>query len=253
MSLVDLQRDMRTWLQSGDAAAMGAPAIRAGLAVYQNNYHAQLMDCLESSFPATRDWLGEAVFQAAAARHIDAVPPSSWTLDAYPRDLPTTLRHLYPDDAEVAELATLELALAEAFVAADSDVLNATRLAGVDWDRAVLRFVPSFDIHEVSSNAPAIWFAIIDGDQPPAAEMLPDAAALLVWRYEGVSRFRTTDRTEMHAILRAWAGAPFADVCTDLVDDLGEAEGVDEAGRWLGQWIGEGLIMTIEGELPCVD
>lgn len=253
MRLIDLQRDMRTWLHSGDAAGLSAPAMRAGLAVYQNNYRAQLIECLETSFPVTRDWLGDATFRSAAACHIDALPPSSWTLDAYPRDVPAMLGRLYPDDAEVAELATLELALAEAFVAADADVLDAPRLAGVDWDRAVLRFVPSFDVHDVSTNAPAIWSAIINGDRPPAAAMLPETAGLLVWRQDDVSRFRTTDRTEMQAILRARAGAPFADLCTYLVDDLGEAEGVAAAGRWLGQWIGEGLITTIEGESPCVD
>lgn len=253
MTLIDLQRDMRTWLQTGDTASLDVPAMRAGLAVYENTYRVQLIDCLETSFPATLDWLGHAAFRSAAAHHVDMVPPSSWTLDAYPRYFPATLGRLYPDDAEVAELSTLELALAESFVAADADVLDAARLAGVDWDRAVLRFVPSFDIHAVTSNAPAIWSAIIDGDRPPVPEMLPEAAGLLVWRHDGVSRFRTTDRTEMQAILRARAGAPFTDLCTYLVDDLGEAEGVAAAGRWLGQWIGEGLITTIEGDLPCVD
>ncbi len=253
MSLIDLQRDMRTWLHAGDAAALSAPAMRAGLAVYQNNYRAQLIECLETSFPVTCDWLGEAAFRAAAACHIDALPPSSWTLDAYPRDLPATLRHLYPDDAEVAELATLELALAEAFVAADADAIDTAWLAGVDWDPAVLRFVPSFDIYYMTSNAPVLWSAIISGEPPPAAAMLPEPAGLLVWRHDDVSRFRTTDQTEMQAILRARAGVPFADLCTYLVDDLGEAEGVAAAGRWLGQWIGEGLITAIEGEFPCVD
>ena len=52
--------------------------------------------------------------------HVARVPPSSWTLDAYPRDFPATLAPLYPDDPEVAELAVLELALAEAFVGADA-------------------------------------------------------------------------------------------------------------------------------------
>jgi len=253
MSLIDLQRDMRTWLHVGDTAGSRAPAMRAGLAVYQNNYRAQLIECLATSFPVTRDWLGEAAFRYAAADHIDAVPPSSWTLDAYPRDLPATLGRLYPDDPEVAELATFELALAEAFVAADADVIDTARLAGVDWDRAILRFVPSFDIHDVTSNAPALWSAIINGDPPPAAAMLPEPAGLLVWRKDDVSRFRTTDQTEVQAILRARAGAPFADLCTYLVNDLGEAEGVAAAGRWLGQWIGEGLITPIEGEFPCVD
>jgi hypothetical protein len=56
--------------------------------VHQNNYRLQLIACLTESFTYTRGWIGGEAFEAAAAAHIDRVPPSSWTLDAYPRDFP---------------------------------------------------------------------------------------------------------------------------------------------------------------------
>ena len=61
MMLLDLQRDFRLWLASGsETAARRIPgAHEAGLAVYQNNYRAQLVGCLEASYPLLRARMGE--------------------------------------------------------------------------------------------------------------------------------------------------------------------------------------------------
>ena len=93
MTLAELQRDFRTWLVSAsdDAAARLGTDIMAGLSVYQNNYRAQLVGCLEESFPQVRAWLGDDAFLPAAMTHIDSHPPHAWTLDAYPGDFNETL------------------------------------------------------------------------------------------------------------------------------------------------------------------
>ena len=62
---------------------------------------------------------------------------------------------LYPDDPEVPELAWIEGALGEAFVAPDAPALSAADLADIDWDRAVLAFTPTLDLGALTSNAPA--------------------------------------------------------------------------------------------------
>ena len=64
MTLLDLQRDFRRWLASGsETAARRIPgAHEAGLAVYQNNYRAQLVGCLEASYPLLRTRMGEDAF-----------------------------------------------------------------------------------------------------------------------------------------------------------------------------------------------
>ena len=139
MSLLALQRDMRLWLtrEDGDAAArLGADAA-PGLRVYQNNYRAQLAACLGESFERTRDWIGGEAFHRAVVAHVDRMPPHSWTLDAYGRDFPATLAALYPADPEVTELAWLDMALGEAFVATDAVALTADDLDDIDWDDEV--------------------------------------------------------------------------------------------------------------------
>ncbi|MFL9839643.1 putative DNA-binding domain-containing protein [Sphingomonas sp. ST-64] len=244
MTLLAMQRDMRAWLtaESETAAAnLGADAA-PGLRIHLNNYRAQLIACLAESFERTRDWIGGAAFEAAAATHIDRVPPSAWTLDAYPRDFPATLSDLYPADPEVAELAWLECALGEAFVAPDAATITPADITAVDWDSAVLSFTPTLDLGALTSNAPAIWSALSEGAVPPAAECLTEPGALLVWRQGQLSRFRAIDQLEMQALLHARGGMAFAGLCEQLVLALGEAEGVARAGAYLGTWIADGLI-----------
>lgn len=239
-----MQRDMRAWLVSEDEAAASRLAAPSGLRVYQNNYRTQLIACLVESFPCTHAWIGGEAFEAAAATHIDAVPPSSWTLDAYPRDFAATLAQLWPGDPEIAELAWLECALGEAFVAADAPMLRPAHIAEIDWDRAILQFTPTLDIAPLTTNAPAIWSALAANETPPGSALLTEAGAILVWRHEQVSSFRAIDSIEHQALLRARSGMPFSALCEALVLLDGEADGIARAGRYLGQWIADGLIVS---------
>ncbi len=248
MNLLTLQRDMRAWLAQDDEAAAARLGQHAapGLRIYQNNYRASLVACLESSFAQTRAWIGNDAFLEAAVTHVDHVPPSSWTLDAYPREFPETLASLYPDDAEVTELAWLDLALGEAFVGPDAPVV--LQPAAADWDVAVLRFTPTMAMAPLTTNATAIWTALAEGNAPPAADALPAAGAVLVWRHGMVARYRAIDAAERDALVMMRGGASFAALCTATVDALGEAEGIARAGGLLGQWLSDGLISAIEGD-----
>jgi len=247
MSLLGLQRDVRAWLVREDrwaAHRMGGDAA-PGLAVYLNNYRAQLIACLEEAFPHTRAWLGADLFLEALVAHIDRVPPSSWTLDAYARDFPATLAARFRDDPEVGELAWIECALDEAFVGPDAPELKLEELAGIDWGSAALRFLPTFDHRTVWTNAAAIWSAIEAGEVPPPVAHLEVAASIIVWRRGQVSHFRSADAQELMALLLVRSGMPFEALCARLVDNLGEQDGVDQAGRYLAQWVSEGLVESL--------
>jgi hypothetical protein len=247
MSLLALQRDFGAWLRTGDgedAARLGTEYAR-GLRVYRNNYHAQLVTCLEATFARTREWIGEEAFHEALAIHIDRVPPSAWTIDAYGRDFPETLAALYAGDPEISELAWLERALDDAFVAADHAIFDASSIADVDWDSAILSFSSTINIAELRTNAPAIWSAISSEKVPPPAEMLPAPGAILVWRKAGVSCFRALERLERDVLIRAQAGYSFASLCEMLVEVHGQSKGVAIAGELLGRWIADCLIVTV--------
>lgn len=244
MRLAELQRNFSAFLKADTPASFG-PRMRPGLAIYQNNYRAQLVACLEESFEKTRQWIGGDAFHEAIVAHAERMPPSSWTLDAYPRDFPETLAMLYPIDPEVTELASLELALAEAFVGPDSAKLTAEVIANTNWDRARLIFAPTLEILPLRSNALAIWTALAGDVIPPMSALLPQEGAMIVWRDEEVSRFRAIDAAELRAILNLRSGTKFADLCAVMVEHAGEARGVTRAGGWLGEWLKDGLLVDI--------
>ena len=249
MSLLALQQDFRAWLHVGTAPADPRlpTRVQAGLDIYQNNFRGQIVACLEESFAVTRAWLGDEAFRAAVVEHVELSPPRSWSLDHYADGFPETLTRAYPNDAEVAEMARLEVALAHAFVAAEAVPVIAADLADVDWDRAKLRLSPTLSIHQLMTNALAIWSAIAAGTTPPPASLLPDVGVVLVWRHGETSQFRATDRAEAEALRQIRRGTTFGTLCAGLLEsDCNEPAVL--AGRWLAQWISDGLIVAIEGE-----
>jgi hypothetical protein len=123
-------------------------------------------------------------------------------------------------------------------------MLRPADIAEIDWDRATLQFTPTLDIAPLTTNAPAIWSALAANETPPGSELLVEAGAILVWRHEQVSSFRATDPIERQALLWARSGMPFSELCEALVTLDGETEGVARAGRYLGQWIADGLIVS---------
>jgi hypothetical protein len=244
MTLAELQSDFHLWLVSASAAAasrLGKDA-RPGLAVYQNNYRAQLIGSLEQVFPQTRAWIGEEAFLYAAVKHIDQCPPHAWTLDAYAEDFGDTLRVLFPRNPDIHELAWIESALSAAFVAPDAEPLTAAALADIDWDRARLVLAPSLLTLPATTNAASLYWAMKEGGERPDAEMLAEPSGLVVWRQGYVSCLRTVDAFEHQALLQMQANGSFGALCETLVERLGEEAGVASAGALLANWIGSELV-----------
>jgi hypothetical protein len=247
MNLAALQRDFRSWLtvESSDGAARFGDLAEPGLAVYLNNYRSQLMACLSESFATVRAWLGEAAFDAAAASHIDRLPPSNWTLDAYALEFPDTIDALYPVDPEVGELARLERDLGLAFVGQDAESLDLAALTQIDWNNAILEFVPTFSLLPVRTNAGAIWSAINAGETPPAAAVLDAPAVIAIWRKDYSPTFRTVEPMEAQAMFMVADGRTFGEICRVVTDEVGEIEGPKVAGILLGRWISEGVVDAV--------
>jgi hypothetical protein len=246
MNLHAMQRDFRGWLTAADGAAAHRLADgRHGLDVYQNNYRAQLMGCLEATYPHLRTFVGDAAFRHAAARHIGRRPPHAWTLDAYGAGFETTLRAVFPDNPDLHELAWIEWSLATAFVARDAAPLDPARLAHVDWDRARLGFAPSLHMAQLTTNAAEIWSALQDRAAPPASAMLPLPAGAIVWRRGHVARLRVLSSEDFDALQLARAEGSFGALCARLVDRLGADDGVAKAGALLADWIAGELLTRV--------
>lgn len=243
-SIAALQVQFRQWLETGDpdaAKPFGAEA-GPGLAVYLNNYRAQLLDCLEQVFPCTLAWLGEERFRAAGRQHIMQRPPVDWTLDAYPATFVAALAEQLPDDVVAAELASLERALDDAFTAADLPPLTRAMFTALDWEQVALTHAAGGTILSHRSNAAAIWKALDQGAEPPAAQIRADAANILVWRSELVAWFRQLDPDEALVMAALDGAVPFTAMCSVLEQELGEDAAVARAGQLLARWADDGAV-----------
>lgn len=249
MSLLAVQRDFQAWLTGGSAdirAGFGERA-SAGLAVYLNNYRSQLLTCLATTFPTVRAWVGDTVFDDAASTHIDRVWPRSWTLDAYGLQFPETLDELFHADPEIGELARLERELTVAFVGPDAAPFDPTALTDIDWDAAIIRFVPTLALLPVTTNVGAIWSAINAEQTPPPVVRLTERECIAVWRNNFTSKFRTLAGEEVAVLGQPREGLHFAAMCASLVERLGQEQGLSTAGSMLGQWLADGMIAQISG------
>lgn len=246
MSLLDQQRRARDHILAGRAEPLtGASAGAAsGLAVYRNAYRAQLAACLRDTYEKTWAWLGDEAFEAAAQAHITLHPPASWTLGDYGGDLPDVLRALYPDDAEVPELAWLDWTLRRAFDGPDAEPIQAEDLAQVDWDVAILVFVPTLVLGKVTTNCAAIWTAIAEGESPPSAAPLAGQAAIRVWRAGLSPQYRSVDGFEFRALSLALKGLAFGELCQRLAEGEDAEAAVPRLGEMLGRWLQDGLIRS---------
>ena len=219
--------------------------LTAGEAVYHFAYRSRLMEALRDTYGRVWSWLGDEGFDTAGLAHITTRPPTSWTLDAFGLDFDKTLAVIYPDDAEVPELAWLDWSLRQAFSAADTQALDQNALAQADWSVACLSLASGFRHSPVSTNAAAIWQALSRDEAPPPAQTLSGTAGLMVWRHGLEPVFRTLEADEYAAVVALEGGASFASICADLERRHPEMDTTLTASQWLGQWISGGLICGI--------
>jgi len=245
MSLLALQRDFRDWLVTGEDNAAAALGGGPGTLVYQNNYRTALVSSLAETFQRLALWLGDEAFESAAARYIDARPPSSWTLDAYGEDFTDFVATLWPDDPEVAEIALIDWTVGQVFVGPDAVALLPEALAVADWETAVIHAVPSLLVLPIRSNADAIWQALATGETPPVPEPAEPGSALLLWRQGLEPVFRRAEAHERDVLAWSAAGDGFAAICERLAATLGEEAAVTAAGTLLGRWLGEKMVAAV--------
>ena len=244
MNLRDLQRDFSQALRRDCAFTRIAGP---GLDIYRNNYRAQLHDALADTYKHLHLWLGEASFTRAADAHIDRSQPRSWTLDHYGQDFSVTLSGLFPNDPEIVELALLDLAMANAFVAADAEPVAIEGVGAVDWQAVRFRLVPSLSLSQATTNAAQIWDALEHDVTPPVPVLLMEPHGYVVWRSNLVPRFRVVDLCEYRAIAALHLGMSFGDVCEIFSNDLGDVNAAAAAGELLRTLFDDGMVAEVIG------
>lgn len=248
--LAAMQQQFQRWLVAADDAGLRDSVSDAtGLGAYQNNYWVQLVNGLNASFPLVRRLLGATAFVDAAREYIKRTPPSSWTLDAYGADFPQHLHAQFPHVPHVGELAAIEWAMGEAFVATDADPLDTEQLPQLDWDTARLALVPSLRLLTQHTHAAELWSTLQQDDVAPelaVASATPkpvvSTRTLLIWRQGFRVRLNILDDVEQLALATVREHGNFSAVCSALVARLGEEQGIARAGQWLADALAGGFL-----------
>jgi len=159
----------------------GAPAQKR-FDVYRNNVAVSLSDALEAGFPVLRKLVGDEFFRAMAGVYLRKHPPQSPLMMFYGHAMPQFLARFGPAQPirYLPDIARLELALRDAYHAADASPVDASALSALAPEALMgtrLRIAPA--VRKVVSDYPihAIYRANTD-PQAPKPVMQPQAVLI---------------------------------------------------------------------------
>jgi hypothetical protein len=223
-----------------------------GMGVYRNNYRSSLVDALRNTYARTASWVGEEAFHQAAAHHVIANPPCSWTLDDAGAGFDKTCADLFANDPEVAELAWLEWVMLEVFTAPDEALLDvaaftaATQKFGEeDWANMRLTFLPGIKVKMVAHDLRAIWQALKEEELIRPDFSLDQPCGCVIWREGERPTFQMADAEEVAMIELLREGASYGDACMSMAGEGDPSDAAMRAGAMLGRWLNEGMIAAI--------
>ena len=161
----------------------GSPAQKR-FDVYRNNVAVGLSDALEQAFPVVRKIVGAEFFRAMAAVYVRNFPPSSPLMMFYGAEMASFLKGFEPVKGlpYLADVARLELALRQAYHAADATPIAAEALGSLAPDqlmRTKLRFAPAVKLLGSRSPLYAIYAA---NTGAASGKIVNEAESVLVTR-----------------------------------------------------------------------
>lgn len=221
---------------------------RRMLNVYRAYYKARLVTVLKNNYPLLHAYLGTDTFEGSANAYVVDCPSRHQNARLYSREFSQFLSGSEPFKgmADVCELAHIELAVNDAFDAAETDGHSAEKLRIFSETCAK---VPAFWVHpsvthlSLISNAFAIWGALSTGEEVPPPVILKEPENVFVWRRETKPLVRAANSEEA----RIWVSLMGRNSFPDRQACAQERLGADLQGgvrAYLGRWFEDGLLAT---------
>jgi len=219
------------------------------LDIYANMYFYRIRDALMDDFSAVSVVVGEARFHNLITDYLLAHPPSHFSLREVGAHLPSFLAsHALSEQWPfLADLASLEWAILEAFDAPDAPVLAPETFGDIAPERwPAIRFQasPSLCLLDVEWPVHEIWNQT--QRKPSPTNPLRISTLLRVWRQDLRVYHCPISVAEHRALTVLTAGASFAEICDQIVGCSGEDEGTARAAALLHGWLNDGLLSSFD-------
>jgi hypothetical protein len=246
--------------EAGDPAAAGLEgwlvsdarlpaALR--LEIYANAYFGRIHGVMADDFGALAAAVGGAAFHDLVTAYLCVHPPERPSL----RHVGERLADFLEDAAAAepfrrrwpwaADLARLEIALADAFDAADAPPLAREDLAALPperWAERVLSLHPAARLLELDPAAPALRRRFEDDETPEPPDGARPPVPVLVWRLRERVQFRAPEPEEAELLRAVGTSAAFGALCETLAARHGAEAAPARAAAWLATWIDAGLL-----------
>lgn len=213
------------------------------LNIYINGYRERLSLAVLADYPCLRRYLGEAEVTKMARLYIEETPSQSYNLDFYPFNFRHYVRAQQSDPA-AADIAELEAAIAETFMAPASPPLGVEALQTCDADGlGAMRFALRTEARllAASCDVEAYWRDSKE-DTPQLAAPPSGPSWLLVYRPR-YDVLRCPLEPEEFTLL---AGLQSGKNLDEAISQTMTQHGLDDAALtqslavWLPRWLGGG-------------
>ncbi|MBV8938401.1 MAG: putative DNA-binding domain-containing protein [Alphaproteobacteria bacterium] len=234
-----------------DDAAATLPHLRvnprlpreAQLRVYSEGYRVRLIQAVRTDYPAFAEILGEASFQALALDYIAAHPPAHFNLDRYPHGFAAYAQTRVPPFA--AELARLEGAIAEAFMAEAGAPLPPAALAGLSPEAfGALRLPLRGGVRLLAFAYPVhAWLEAQREGKSAAANMEEKPNWLCVHRHRNEIRRTPLAAPAFALLMQLGQGLSVAEALDEVLAQQPDAAADIAAGlqSWFAEWMALGV------------
>lgn len=154
----------------------------------------------------------------------------------------------YSDHPVLADLATLEKALNDAFDGKDGAVLTLDDFAAFApemWNDLTFTAHPTAARLDLVTNAPAIWRALKGEEMPPDAATPSEPVRVLVWRQENTPMFRELPVEEAMMWDEAARSVPFGALCSMLATYNDPDNAAARGAGYLHGWVTGGCLSGV--------
>ncbi|MGE5259265.1 MAG: putative DNA-binding domain-containing protein [Actinomycetota bacterium] len=252
-SLKEIQDEFQRGILAGDDAILaevndsGKEERAVLFGVYRNAYVARLAEILGEDYEQVHAYLGDRAFANLVRAYIAGNPSDQRSARWFGRHIPAFIAKskTFADHPEVAEIATLEKALADAFDGPDAEPLRLSHLAEVPadaWPNLVFTPHPTAIHLTFATNAAEIWRALKNEAAPLKPVRLPEPQAILVWRDGFLAHFKPLSTEEAMMWDEAAKGVRFSVLCEMVATFAGEDEAELRAATYLNGWVEMGVL-----------